>query len=73
MNRKRILKSPRFVPFGANLVKLETKSAIPGVNCEVCVVPVKYQAFTNWPQSTDDYLPGFNEVLLEKLKRFTST
>ena len=30
MNRKLILKSPRFVPFGANLAQFESKSDIPG-------------------------------------------
>ena len=29
MNRKLILKSPRFVPFGTNLAQLEAKSVIP--------------------------------------------
>jgi len=36
MNRKPMLESPRFVPFGVNLAQFEAKSDIPG---QLVVVP----------------------------------
>ena len=38
MNRKLILKSPRFVPFDANLAQLEAKSNILNINANNCCV-----------------------------------
>ena len=40
MNRKLILKSPRFVPFGANLAQFDGKSDIPALVSCLCRVNI---------------------------------
>ena len=51
MNIKLILKSPRYVPFGATLTKLEAKSETPVINTVTRSGPKVGQIGPKWDKS----------------------